>query len=62
MWDFIIWVMCERECVKTQDKLKIKGVFAGNSQEDFLRSEAICLAHDRNMKSHDSWFLRLFRG
>ena len=36
--------------------LKIKWVFAGSSQEDFLRSEAICTVHDRNVKSHDSWF------
>ena len=28
----------------------------GSSREDFLRSEAMCLAHDRNEKSHESWF------
>ena len=45
-----------RESVKTQDSLKIKSVFVSSSQEDFLRSEAICTVHDRNVKSHDSWF------
>ena len=34
----------------------------GSSQEDILRSEAMCIAHDRSAKSHDSWFSRVFRG
>ena len=34
--------------------LKIKGVFVGSSREDFPQSEAMCIAHDRNVKSHDS--------
>ena len=55
MWDFFVWVVCVRESVKTQDKLKTKGVLAGSSQEDFLRSEATCSAHDWNVKSHDRW-------
>ena len=43
---------CVRESVKTQDKLKIKGGFAGSSREAFSRSEAMCSAHDWNVKSH----------
>ena len=31
---------CVRESVKTQDKLKIKGVFVDNSRVAFPRSEA----------------------
>ena len=42
--------------------LKIKGVFASSSREDFPQSEAMCSAHDRNAKSHDSWFSWVFRG
>ena len=38
MWDFIVRV------VKTQDSLKIKGIFASNSREDFPQSEA-CAQH-----------------
>ena len=51
---------CVWESVKTQDKLKIKGVFAGSSQEDFPRSEAMCSAHDWNAKSHDKWWQLVF--
>ena len=40
--------------------LKIKGVFAGSSREDFPQSEAMCLAHDWNAKSHDRWWQLVF--
>ena len=46
---------CVRENVKTQDKLKIKGVFAGTSRVAFSRSEAMCSTHDWNAKSHHRW-------
>ena len=58
--DFFVRVVCERECVKTQDKLKIKGVFKDCSWEAFLRSEAMCSIHDWNAKSHDRWWQLLF--
>ena len=54
MWDFFVRVVCMRESVKTQGKLKIKGVFAGSSQVAFPRSEA-CAQHDWNAKGHDKW-------
>ena len=42
-----------RESVKTQDSLKIKGVFVGSSREDFPRSEA-CAQHMTGLrKNHD---------
>ena len=41
--------------------LKIKGVFTGSLREDFPQNEAMCTTHDWNVKSHDSWFLRVFR-
>ena len=44
MWDFIVRGVCERERVKTQDSLKIKGVFKGSSREAFPRSKA-CAQH-----------------
>ena len=53
-----IGCVCER--VKTQDKLKIKGDFMSSSREDFLRSEAMCSAHDWNAKSHDRWWQLVF--
>ena len=40
--------------------LKIKGVFAGSSWEDFLQSEAMCSASDWNAKSHDRWWHLVF--
>ena len=46
---------CVCVSVKTQEKLKIKGVFGGSLREAFLRSEAMCLAHDWNVKSYDKW-------
>ena len=51
--------------MKTQDSLKIKGVFTGSSREAFPRSEA-CAQHmtrmQRVMTDGDSWFLQVFRG
>ena len=40
--------------------MKIKGVFASISREDFSRNEAICSAHDWNAKSHDRWWQLVF--
>ena len=42
-------MLCVRESVKTQDKLKIKEVFTGNSREAFPRSEA-CAQHMTGMR------------
>ena len=50
-----LYGLCVRESVKTQGKLKIKGVFASISREDFPRTEAMCLTHDWNVQSHDRW-------
>ena len=54
-----------RQSVKTQDSLKIKSVFADNSQEAFPRSEA-CAQHmtgmRRVMTNGDNWFSRVSRG
>ena len=56
----LLYGLYVRESVKTQDKLKIKGVFMGSSREAFLRSETMCLAHDWNAKSHDRWWQLVF--
>ena len=54
-----------REYVKTQDSLKIKGVFKGSSREAFPRNEA-CAQHMTGMRkvmiNGDSWFSRVSRG
>ena len=55
-----LYRLCVRESVKTKEKLKTKGVFTGSSWEDFPRSEAMCLAHDWNVKSHDRWWQLVF--
>ena len=64
MWDFIVWVVC-RESVKTQDKLKIKGVFVGSLRE-LSREVKSCAQHMTGMRkvmtNDDSWFSRVFRG
>ena len=39
MWDFIIRVVCVREC-EDSGQLKTKEVFAGSSQVAFLQNEA----------------------
>ena len=49
MWDFIVRVVRERECVETQGKVKIKKVFASSSREAFPRSEA-CDQHMNGMR------------
>ena len=49
MWDFFVRVVCERECVKTQGKVKSKEVFPGSSREAFQRSEA-CAQHMIGMR------------
>ena len=53
-----------RKSVKTQDKLKIKEVFAGSLQEAFLRSEAYAqhmTRMQRVMIDGDSWFSQVSR-
>ena len=43
MWDFIVRVVCERECEDSR-QLKTKEVFTGSLRVAFLRSEA-CAQH-----------------
>ena len=43
MWDFIVRVVCEKECEDLR-QLKTKKVFVGSSRVAFLRSEA-CAQH-----------------
>ena len=45
---------------RLKTSLKIKGVFAGSSQEDFLRSEVMCSTHYWNAKSYDRWWQLVF--
>ena len=40
MWDFFVRVVCVKESVKTQSKLKTKDVFTGSSRVAIQRSEA----------------------
>ena len=64
MWDFIVRVVCERECEDSR-QLKTKEVFTGSLRVASLRSEA-CAQHmigmRRVMTDGDSWFLRVSRG
>ena len=48
MWDFIVRVVCERECENSR-QLKTKEVFAGSLREAFPRSEA-CAQHMARMR------------
>ena len=51
--------------MKTQDKLKIKEVFAGNLRETFLQSKAYAqhmTGMRRVMTNGASWFLRVSHG
>ena len=43
MWDFIVKVVCEKECENSR-QLKTKEVFASSLREAFLRSKA-CAQH-----------------
>ena len=65
MWDFCVRVVCVRESVKTQGKLKTKEVFTGRSQVAFLRSKA-CAQHMTGMRrvktDCDNWFSRVSHG
>ena len=65
MWDLFVRVVCVRESVKTQGKLKTKDVFTSSSQVAILQSEA-CALHmtrmQRVMVDGDSWFLRVSHG
>ena len=49
MWDFFVRVMCVRESVKTQGKLKTQEVFTSSLPVKW----SMCLAHDWIAKSHD---------
>ena len=48
MWDFIVRVVCEKECEDSR-QLKTKEVFAGSSREAFPPSEA-CAQHMTGMR------------
>ena len=48
MWDFIVKVMCVRECEDSR-QLKTKEVFVRSSREAFPRSEA-CAQHMTRMQ------------
>ena len=48
MWDFIVRVVCEKECEDSR-QLKTKEVFAGSSREAFEQSEA-CAQHMTGMR------------
>ena len=59
MWDFIVWVVCERECEDSSAywrKCGFREYFARNLPTKW----AMCKAHDWNAKSHDNWFFRYF--
>jgi len=64
MWDFIVRVMCEKECENSR-QLKTKEVFAGSSRVAFPQNEA-CAQHmtrmQRIMTDDDSWFSQVSRG
>ena len=45
---------------RLKTSLKIKGVFAGSSREDFPQNEDMCSAHNWNVKSHDRWWQLVF--
>ena len=61
MWDFIIRVVCERECEDLR-QLKTKEVFASSSPVDIPLSEA-CAQHMTGMRrviiDGDNWFFRV---
>ena len=63
MWDFIVRVVCERECEDSR-QLKTKEVFAGSLRVAFQQSEA-CAQHmirmRRVMTDGDSWFSQVSR-
>ena len=64
MWDFIVMVVCERECEDSR-QLKTKEVFVGSLWVAFLQSEA-CAQHMTGMQSvmtnGDSWFSPMSHG
>ena len=49
MWDFLVRVVCVRECVKTQGKVKSKKFSWVARKEAFLRSDA-CAQHMTGMR------------
>ena len=63
MWDFIVRVVCYRDCEDSRF-IEDQMCFLGNSRKVFLRSEA-CAQHmtgmQRVMTDGDSWFSRVFR-
>ena len=64
MWDFIVRVVCERECEDSR-QLKTKEVFKGSSRVAFLRSEAYAqhmIGMRRVITDGDNWFSLVSRG
>ena len=49
MWDFLVRIVCVRECVKTQDKVKSEKFSRVARKEAFLRSDA-CAQHMTRMR------------
>ena len=64
MWDFIVRVVCEREC-EDLGQLKTKEVFMGSSHVTFPQSES-CAQHMTGMRrvmiDGDNQFSRVSRG
>ena len=60
IWDFIVWVVCERECEDSSAYWR-KCEFHGYFARSFPAKWVTCRAHDWNVKSHDNWFSRVFR-
>ena len=59
MWDFIVRVVCERECEDSR-QLKTKEVFEGSSREAFRWSE-VCAQHMTGMwKVMTGWWQLVF--
>ena len=64
MWDFIVRVVCERECENLR-QLKTREVFTGSLQVAFPQSEAYAqhmIGMQRVMIDCDSWVSRVSCG
>ena len=63
MWDFIVRVVCERDCEDSM-QLKTKEIFTSSSRVAFLQSEA-CAQHMIGMwgvmADGDNWFSQVSR-
>ena len=58
MWDFIVWVVCERECEDSSAYWRKWG-FRRYFERSLPTKWVTCKTHDWNAKSHDSWFSRV---